>query len=713
MGITMPDGSFDGQQLIQTNAVEGPVKFTTVQNTPNLPLVIKYQCFQSVIQMPTKHICQGDNTVKVCAKSQRDADIWTNSFALPALAAVTTATCERAGKETCRLLDDGSFSGLDKDKCCRVRGVNQLAMCASDQDCLVSTGLGHYSLSQTLVENAESGTARQLEMVMVPRVPLGKGDTPGIHVEPTAQAGITEQCCGYCEAVLGSKGNSQLLPPRNPYCNGADKQKARQICQDMGCKSTSPGNPNGCLGFSFGFAELDVVREIGGSVSTPEGAGLDIPRLVWPENAGPASVSIVKNVPPPPGGGVAAGAAVFFSPSGIVFPEPGVTLKLPFDDSAVSQDTKAGLADGSMQTKVFRIVNGVLTTHPFPPEFVVDPLTGLKSMSVKSLGFSAYMVVIVPVETATTAPPSSSTTAPPSTPPPVPQLRPETLTIGPTPAPVQESTISIALIVGVAIGGFIFLSLSCAGVYLYRSQDQRRGGSKSKQLQGTLTESLLSGGAVVSASDSSATQSEDATPPGSMQLTKIQQTYLRPKAFEIMPSLVVQGELVMADGSYPPSYAASEIDRDDIEASFFEGSHSVYPKTNRPVLETDFVTVQADLVLINKNDDVDPLDSPAPSYTPSMADDDTDEDEFGSPGKVSARLAETLKSNLAAPPRPHLGAPPVSISFAPDRPNMTALSASRPNINAGSVQNQDDLMGQDFESRPRMSLDVRAQDDII
>ena len=98
-----------------------------------------------------------------------------------------------------------------------------------------------------------------------------------------------------------------------------------------------------------------------------------------------------------------------------------------------------------------------------------------------------------------------------------------------------------------------------------------------------------------------------------------------------------------------------------------------------------------------------------------MADDDTDEDEFrgGSPGKVSARLAETLKSSLAAPPRPHLGAPPVSISFAPDRPNMKALSASRPNINAGSVQNQDDLMGQDLESRPRMSLDVRAQDDII
>jgi len=685
-GITMPDETvLVPSCLIQTNAVEGPVKFTSILHAKG---VIKYRCLESVITMPDDHICQGNNTVRVCAGNQQDADMWTRLYATPALAAVNPASCEEWGQDTCKAgLADGGFSGPDKDKCCRVRGVNQLAMCSSDQECKVTSDLGHYQV------DAIDGIAE----VKVPRIPLSFQQPSTDHAE------IREQCCDYCESVLGSQGNALLSPPIKPFCNGADLTAAKQKCKDMGCKTPAPANSEGCIGFTFGSVEKLVDSAVGGLVGTPEGAAMDIPPDVWPADAGVASVSIISNPPAPPKGAASVGSAVFFGPSGTVFPEPGVKMALPFDDSAVSADTNAALEDGSMEFKVHKLVNGVFVPHPFPPVIVVDPLTGIKTMSVKTLGFSVYMTLIVPVQRTTPATVHNITAAPRQTPRPAPLLRPETNPARPTPAPIEDAKPDIVAIVGASIGGVIAICFLGTAVYVYRERylDQRRTGSKSKQLRGTITESLLSGGAVVSASDSSATQSHDTTPPGTgrMMLTKAQQKDLRPPAFEVSTSLVLQSDLIMADGSNPPSYAPSEIDREEVEERILEGGGNVYP---RPQLDSEFVTVQADLMLI------DTFDSPAPSYAPSMADDFDDDDERA-PGQISFRFSPSTGGEKL-PARPNLEPAP-SISFAPERPSLNG--PSRPNINVSSVQDQDDLMGQDLAARPRMSMDVGGQDDII
>jgi len=723
-GITMPDQTIlRTTHLIQTNAVEGPVKFTSIQNTQG---VIKYRCFESMITMPDSHICHGNNTVRVCAEKQADADMWTKLHATPALEGITPTSCERWGRETCQLVG-ASFTGPDKDRCCRVRGVNQLAMCSTDEECKVTTDLGHYSLEPSSGE------------VAVPLIPTGTQATAD-----SPHAGVNEQCCAYCENVLGSKGNPALSPPIEPFCNGASMERGMEECSKS-CKTPAPGNPEGCMGFTFGFVEMIIDSAAGGSLATPEGAGMDIPPGVWPQDAGPASVSVITDPPSAPAGAATVGSAVFFGPSGIVFPEPGIKLALPFDDSALPADAQGALADGSMEFKVHKLVNGEFVPHPFPPVMVVDPVTGVKTMSVKTLGFSAYMTLVVPVARTTPVrvPNVTAQIVPPApTPPP---LRPEAPLVRPTPAPPPDPKTNIAAIVGGSIGGMILLCFLGTGIYVFRARYLAQpSGSKSKQLKGTLTESLL-GGHVVTASDSSATPSTDTTPPGSrMQLTKAQQKALRPKMSEVSTSLVVQGDLIMADGSNPPSYAPSEIDRDEVEERILAGGGSLYPlpaENSRPVLDSDFVTIQADLMM------ADPFDSPGPSeYAPSLPGDievDFDDDER-TPGQVSfnfarsaanstgpsaynsdddghrsarsktpASVAQSRAASTAssfAPQRPVLEPTP-SAPFAPERPNLNG--PSRPNINGGAVMDQEDIMGQELGHRPRMSLDVGNQEDII
>jgi hypothetical protein len=754
-GIRMPDQTISKTtHLIRTNAVEGPVKFTSIQNTQG---VVKYRCFESVISMPDSHVCNGNNTVRVCAEKQEDADMFTNFYATPELTAITPTSCEVRGRETCQLVG-ASFSGPDKDKCCRVRGVNQLGMCTTDQECKVSTDLGHYSTE-----------------IAVPLIPTGVAqDSP--------HTGVNEQCCAYCENVLGSKGNLAMDPPRKPFCNGADMLLAKQEC-GKSCKGPAPANPHGCMGYTFGFVEMEINIMTGGSLATPEGAGMDIPPGVWPLNAGPASVSVLANPPPPPQEAKAVGAAVFFGPSGTVFPEPGIKLALPFDDSAVSDDVKNALGDGSMEFKVHKLVDGVFVPHPFPPVLVVDPVTGIKTMTVKTLGFSAYMTLIVPA--ARTTPvivPNVTAQIVPRAPTP-PPLRPAVAPVIPTPAPGPKPQSNIPAIVGGSIGGVIFLCCLGTGIYVFRArQGAQLQGSKSKQYRGKLTESLL-GGHVVTASDSSATPSTDTTPPGStMRLTKAQQKILRPRISEISSSLAVQGDLVMADGSNPPSYAASEIDREEVEERILAGGGALYPRPemdSRPMLNADYVTIQADLMM------ADPFDSPGPSeYAPSLPPSDIDfDDDERAPAQVSFEFAKSLRSKMdgkgarsngsggystgpsaynsdddgppsarsrksvsIAPQRPVLspttsaptrlsnapssassatwtrpgGAfspqrpvlePTPSAPMEPERPNLNG--PSRPNINAGAVVEQEAIMGRDLGHRPRMSLDVAGQDDII
>jgi hypothetical protein len=337
---------------------------------------------------------------------------------------------------------------------------------------------------------------------------------------------------------------------------------------------------------------------------------------------------------------------VFFGPSGTVFPEPGIKLALPFDDSAVSTDVKNALGDGSMEFKVHKLVDGVFVPHPFPPVLVVDPVTGIKTMTVKTLGFSAYMTLIVPAaRTTPVSVPNVTAQIVPRAPTP-PPLRPAVAPVIPTPAPGPKPQSNIPAIVGGSIGGVIFLCCLGTGIYVFRArQGAQLQGSKSKQYRGKLTESLL-GGHVVTASDSSATPSTDTTPPGStMWLTKAQQKALRPRTSEVASSLAVQGDLVMADGSNPPSYAASEIDREEVEERILAGGGALYPRPemdSRPMLNADYVTIPADLMM------ADPFDSPGPSeYAPSLPPSDIDfDDDERAPAQVSFEFAKSLRSKM-------------------------------------------------------------------
>ena len=73
-----------------------------------------------------------------------------------------------------------------------------------------------------------------------------------------------------------------------------------------------------------------------------------------------------------------------------------------------------------------------------------------------------------------------------------------------------------------------------------------------------------------------------------------------------------------------------------------------------------------------------------------MGNDDFDDDDERAPGHVSFSLPQDEET------------------FRP-----FAVAAARPNIQGAALGGQDDLMGQDLASRPRLSLDVQGQDDII
>ena len=299
-----------------------------------------------------------------------------------------------------------------------------------------------------------------------------------------------------------------------------------------------------------------------------------------------------------------------------------------------------------MEYKVFKLVDGQYVEHLVngePPRPVLARnADGVESVSVLTLSFSAYQTLIVPVAGAgvqqtTPAPPPMNTTAAPK-PPPVTAapLRAETLPARPTPPPTPPSRkIDLALVVGVALGGVVLLSCCALAVHMYRARSQERRrplGSKASQLRGTLTESLLSGGAVIETSDSSEpTHSQDTTPPSSdrMKLTKAQMAALRPPPLE--PSaLVIQGDLIMGDGSNPPSNAPSDIDREEVEERILAGGGTLF----RPVLDSDHVTLQADLMMLDTSE------SPAPSYTPSM-DDLFDDEDVRAPGQVTSGCMTT------------------------------------------------------------------------
>ena len=49
---------------------------------------------------------------------------------------------------------------------------------------------------------------------------------------------------------------------------------------------------------------------------------------------------------------------------------------------------------------------------------------------------------------------------------------------------------------------------------------------------------------------------------------------MQPSLYEVEPSMLIQSDLVMADGSEPPSYANSELAREDAEEMMMMGRTS-------------------------------------------------------------------------------------------------------------------------------------------
>jgi hypothetical protein len=203
------------------------------------------------------------------------------------------------------------------------------------------------------------------------------------------------------------------------------------------------------------FVEVLIIHSQGWSVLNALGVGFIVPPEVWPENAGLAKV-IFDETPVGgrmPEGSSFAGSAVIFQPSPMTFPEPGVTMVLPFTDDGI--DSTVGRA--------FKYVDGVWVQHQFDPAFI-DPVKGLAY--VKTLSFSTYVMMTVG------APPTTSTTVVMSTPTPS-IVTTISTTVGmstPTPSIVTTtSTIAIAVSVSLSI-----IICGCVISYMYYNSKQKK-----------------------------------------------------------------------------------------------------------------------------------------------------------------------------------------------------------------------------------------------
>ena len=341
-GITLPFKGVAANQksiLIKTNALASPVAYKPIMSTAQ---VSQYRCLASKASVTSPgSFCAGNNTVRVCAISQSDADYYATNIARPVLEQITSASCESQGLAECSAAG-GSFRGTSKATCCRAVGVGDLALCTSDSQCVGGDNAG------PMIENS--------------KIPAPKG-----------------KCCEFCRTDL-----------QNLKCNGGDAASC-----DASCAQNSP-----CYGRAISFVEVPISPAAGGAVTNDLGIGFVVPAGVWPEDAGPASVTYVETPTDGamPEGSSFAGSAVTFEPSPMTFPEPGVTMVLPFTDDG----------DDTTVARAFKYVNGVWVQQPFEP--VIDPVTGLAS--VKTLSFSTYVMMSVPApkpaanKTATPSPPA-------------------------------------------------------------------------------------------------------------------------------------------------------------------------------------------------------------------------------------------------------------------------------------------------------------------
>ena len=225
--------------------------------------------------------------------------------------------------ETCGL--GGARININKQNCCMLRTVADLGVCATDLDCMSV---------DTRAEQEEEG------------VPM-----------------IDETCCHFCNQTLS------------------------QWCQQpiKACSSCSKSTP--CSGYKLTKDAVNIDPESGGLLVLNGGNGISVPPGVWPTGR-TLQVEVfsesfaIETI----AGGSQISEAVFFGPSGLVFPEPGVTLSFQISPEL------ANPPDGFM-ISVFKIVNGLPQQHPFAP--VINKTSGL--VLVKTLGFSAYVLIMLPM----------------------------------------------------------------------------------------------------------------------------------------------------------------------------------------------------------------------------------------------------------------------------------------------------------------------------
>ena len=181
---------------------------------------------------------------------------------------------------------------------------------------------------------------------------------------------VNETCCDFCDKTLSK------------WC-----KTPVNACRTGVCSKNTP-----CWGHQLTRDTMDINNSGGGSLELASGSGVFVPPGVWPlELDKPLELSVytepfaVDDV----AGAVTLSEALYFEPSGTIFREPGVTLSFRINP-------ELAIPPVGFRIAVFKIVGGVPIEHRFRPE--VDEESGL--VSVKTLSFSAYVVMQVPEEKA-------------------------------------------------------------------------------------------------------------------------------------------------------------------------------------------------------------------------------------------------------------------------------------------------------------------------
>jgi len=291
-----------------------------------------FGCYTTFVTLNSSSYCSGYVPVRLCSKSQADAQSYTDTMVRSSLLQLTDQSCPQSCKD--------GYSPT-KEECCSVAGAWNSAQCLQDSDC---SGLPTDSTT------AVNGIAK-----------------------------VENVCCSHCDSL------------EQATCNSSATAQA--------CAHCSPSAP--CYGYTIAKKRVSISQVEGGAVKLDNGAGMQVPPGVWPVPTEPAVVAIYSEPVVMPPGSQSVSQALQFEPSPLTFPEPGVTMNFPVQ---IDQS----LLNSGMQLAAFKIVNGLLEPHRYPPKLVNG------TVSVKTLSFSAYTVILIPTEQSTLF--QSSTSSPSTTP---------------------------------------------------------------------------------------------------------------------------------------------------------------------------------------------------------------------------------------------------------------------------------------------------------